>query len=258
MVITLTTDFGLRDAYVAAMKGVALGINPQAALVDISHDIEPQAVAQAAFVLETAHRYFPPGTVHLVVVDPGVGTQRRAMVLKTPSALFVAPDNGVLSYVIEAAGREAEAFAITNPRYWHHPVSTTFHGRDIFAPVAAYLSLGIPPGEVGEPLNSPPQTFPIPRPRREADGTLHGRILHIDAFGNLITNIGAGDLSPGQPAIEVGGEKIMGLSETYSGGEKFVALIGGSGYLEVAAPNDNAANLLAAKIGNPVIVGAGP
>jgi hypothetical protein len=136
VVITLTTDFGLRDAYVAAMKGVALGINPQAALVDISHDIEPQVVAQAAFVLETVHRYFLPGTVHLVVVDLGAGTQRRALVLKTPAAVFVVPDNGVLSYVIEAAGREA-------------------------------------------------------------DGTFHGRILHIDAFGNLITNIGAGDCRRG-------------------------------------------------------------
>jgi hypothetical protein len=257
MIVTLTTDFGLRDAYVASMKGVILGINPRATLVDICHHIEPQGITQAAFVLETTHRYFPPGTIHVVVVDPGVGTQRRALLLKTSSALFVAPDNGVLSYIVEEAGSEMEAFHLTNPNYWHHPVSTTFHGRDIFAPVAAHLSLGTPPHEFGEPFSSP-LTFPIPRPTWTADGSLHGHILHIDAFGNLITDIKAQDLTPGQVVIEVGGERIEGLTHTYTGGEKFLALIGSSGYLEVAAPKKNAASLLAAKIGDPVKIGKEP
>lgn len=155
--VTLTTDFGTADGYAAAMKGVILGINPAARLVDISHGIQAQNIPQAAFVLGTACPYFPDGTVHLVVVDPGVGTARRAVILKTPRAYFVAPDNGVLSYVVrdgEKADRAEkgprhiklppglEAVSITRPRFWRQPVSATFHGRDIFAPVAARLSLG--------------------------------------------------------------------------------------------------------------------
>ena len=161
-IITLTTDFGISDAYVATMKGVILSINPEAKIIDISHSIEPQDILQAAFLLNVAYRYFPKQTVHLAIVDPCVGSERQGIILKTPSALFVAPDNGILSYVInelsltEGSSNQysqepekvklkggLEAAAITDPRFWRHPVSPTFHGRDIFAPVAAGLSLGI-------------------------------------------------------------------------------------------------------------------
>ena len=174
--ITLTTDFGLTDGYVAAMKGVIYSINPEATIVDICHNIQPQNIRQAAFVLSTAYSYFPSYTVHLVVVDPGVGTNRRAIILKTPKAHFVAPDNGVLSYVIDAyspqpvpdsqrvkLGPESKAYAITKSEYWRKPVSNTFHGRDIFAPVAARLSLGMMASSLGDNVDTV-TAFPIPHP----------------------------------------------------------------------------------------------
>jgi len=169
-IITFTTDFGLSDAYVAAMKGVILGINPEAKLIDICHTIKPQNISQAAFVLSTAYRFFPQKTVHLAVVDPRVGTERRAVILRTLSADFVAPDNGILSHVIQELSvkqiasndnlqqRELEprleAVSITKSQFWRTPTSNTFHGRDIFAPVAALLSLGFPPINFGEAITS--------------------------------------------------------------------------------------------------------
>jgi S-adenosylmethionine hydrolase len=194
-IITLTTDLGLTDAYVAAMKGVILGINPEAKLVDICHSIKPQNISQAAFVLSTAYQFFPQKTIHMVVVDPGVGTERRAIILRTPSADFVAPDNGVLSYVIQQFSAkpvedivnaqqielepEMEAVALTEPRFWRSPVSPTFHGRDVFAPVAALLSLGFPPIDFGEAITSI-LMLPLPRPYQALDGLLVGHILHMD------------------------------------------------------------------------------
>jgi S-adenosylmethionine hydrolase len=271
-VITLTTDFGLSDAYVAAMKGVILGINPSANLVDICHTIKPQNVSQAAFVLGTVYRYFPKGTVHLVVVDPGVGTERRAVILRTPEADFVAPDNGVLSYVIQeyAAGPAdaerrklnsnsgIEAVAVTESKYWLSPVSNTFHGRDIFAPAAAHLSLGTPLPQFGEKVDSL-AVLPLARPRVEPDGTIKGTVLHIDTFGNLITGIKSGDLpASGTIIVEVGKEKIHGLSRTYGSGSGLVALIGGSGYLEISLVGGSANDLLKADIGDEVAVRENP
>ncbi|MFC1870189.1 S-adenosyl-l-methionine hydroxide adenosyltransferase family protein [Chloroflexota bacterium] len=266
-VITLTTDFGLSDAYVAAMKGVMLGINPEAKLVDICHTIEPQNIRQAAFVLSTAYSFFPAGTTHLVVVDPGVGTERRGIILRTPSASFVAPDNGVLSYVIaQSSARPVktkqqqlklepglEAVAITNPGFWRSPVSPTFHGRDIFAPVAARLSLGAPPSDFGAAVTSVTM-LPIFHPCRAPDGTLVGHILHIDNFGNLITNISSRDLPPAKQAIniEVGRHTISGLSCTYAEGSGLLALIGSSGYLEIALKDGKASTLLDAGVGNEI------
>ena len=240
-IITFTTDFGLADAYVAAMKGVILGINPEAKLVDICHTIKPQNIPQAAFVLGTAYQYFPQKTVHMVIVDPGVGTERRAIILRTPAADFVAPDNGVLSYVIqEYSARpvkssvtlqqtELEAVAITKSRFWRSPVRPTFHGRDIFAPVAAQLSLGIPPIDFGEAITSV-AVLPFPYPYRATDGSLVGHIIHIDSFGNLITSIKQDDIPPPERAItiEVGNQSISGLSLTYAENEGLLALIGSS------------------------------
>ena len=265
-IITLTTDFGLTDAYVAAMKGVILGINPEAKLVDICHTIKPQNIAEAAFVLSTAYPFFPEGTIHVVVVDPGVGTERRAIILRTPTAFFAVPDNGVLSYIIQdystksskskqprKLGPELEAVAITKPEFWRSPVSPTFHGRDIFAPVAARLSLGLPLKEFGETITSL-TVLPLSQPYQETDGSLVGHILHIDSFGNLITDIKNGDLPREKQSItiEVGDRHITGLSRTYAEAKKLLALIGSSGYLEVSLKEGSASAFLKAKIGDEV------
>jgi len=271
-VITITTDFGLKDAYVASMKGVILGINPEASLVDVCHSIEPQNILQAAFVLSTAYRHFPKKTIHLVVVDPDVGSNRRAIILRTSAASFVAPDNGVLSYIVQQSliepvvkkgkisvkgkikpGEDLEVVHITNPRFWKSPVSPTFQGRDIFAPVAAALSLGFPPIEFGEPLASL-EVLPIPYPGRRPDGSLMGHIIHIDSFGNLITDIISQDLPATEEVdtIETGSRLVSGLVRTYSEGNGLIALIGSSGHLELSLRGGSAASLLGAKIGDDV------
>jgi len=269
-IITLTTDFGLTDAYVAAMKGVILGINPEAKLIDICHSIRPQNISQAAFVLSTAYEFFPRRTIHVVVVDPGVGTERRAIILRTPLADFVAPDNGVLSYVIQQSSAkpingkrqqielapELEAVAITKPQFWRSPVSSTFHGRDVFAPVAARLSLGSPPIDFGEAITSL-TVLPLLYPYQASADTLVGHILHIDNFGNLITNIKGNDLPKQTIIIEVGNQFIYGLSRTYAEGRGLLALIGSSGYLEVSLKGGNASTFLDAEIGNEVKVRIG-
>jgi S-adenosylmethionine hydrolase len=255
-IITLTTDFGLADAYVAAMKGVILTINPEAKIVDICHNIKPQNVSGAAFVLSTAYRYFPRKTIHVVVVDPGVGTERRAIILRTPAADFVAPDNGVLSYVMPDHSEirpRREMVAITNQRFWRSPVSATFHGRDIFAPVAAHLSLGASLADFGEKITSL-KTLPLPRPQRSKDGSLIGHIIHVDSFGNLITDVRQDDLPRGEVTIEAGGKTISGLSRTYAGGKGLLALIGSGGYLEVALREGSAGAFLNAHSGDEVII----
>jgi len=265
-VITLTTDFGLQDAYVAAMKGVILGINPNATIVDICHSIKPQNIDEAAFLLSTAHPHFPKDTIHTIVVDPEVGSQRRAIILRTPQAFFVAPDNGVLSYFLHrhasprgspTPGRLVRlppgiaAVEITNPRFWHHPVSTTFHGRDILAPVAAHLSLGVPLQEFGRPVTSL-HAFALPRPRRGQGGELVGNVLHIDGFGNIITNIRPEDLPSERFRLEIAGQCIDSLSSTFAsaGVDQLLACIGSSGYMEIAVRNGSAAARLAVKVGD--------
>jgi len=274
-IITLTTDLGLTDAYVAAMKGVILSINSEAKLIDICHCVKPQNISQAAFVLGTAYQFFPPKTIHVVVVDPGVGTERRAIVLRTPLADFVAPDNGVLSYVIRPFSHqptadntnqqqielapELEAVAITKPQFWRSPVSPTFHGRDIFAPVAAQLSLGFPLTDFGDIINSV-TVLPLPHPHWTPDGKLVGHILHIDSFGNLITDIKSDDLSQtGQSiTIEVGNQLITGLSRTYAEGKGLLALVGSSGHLEISLKDGSACARLDAEVGDEVRIGQQP
>jgi S-adenosylmethionine hydrolase len=270
-VITLTTDFGAGDAYVASMKGVILTINPRAVIVDICHSIEPQNVLQAAFVLGTAYRYFPEGTIHLAVVDPGVGSQRKAIILKAPKSFFVAPDNGVLSYIIDELdtapskpanhfspdpeerelGAGLEAVAITNPDFWLKPASTTFHGRDIFAPVATHLSLGTAIHKFGDSL-SHVYAFHIPQPYHDNRGNLTGCVLHIDSFGNLVTNIRSGDLPGERTTIAIGKKHIDGISRFYAEKEGLAAIIGSSGYLEISLKNGNAAASLNARVGDEI------
>jgi S-adenosylmethionine hydrolase len=275
-VITLTTDFGYNDAYVAAVKGAILSINPEANIIDVSHSIKPQNILQAAFILSIAYRYFPKQTVHVAIVDPGVGSERRGIILKAPSAVFVAPDNGILSYIIDdlfanvvaqSIGRSLtnqatteivfkkglQAAAITDPRFWRHPVSPTFHGRDIFAPVAAGLSLGISPYEFGEKINSL-HILPIPKPSFESDGSIVGRVLHIDHFGNLITNIKTSDLPRKDLMIEVAGYRIQGITDYYAQKEGVLAIVGSSGYLEISLRDGSACDFLGAAVGDEVIV----
>ncbi len=270
-IITITTDFGLADGYVAAIKGVILGVNPDVTLVDICHSIQPQNVAQAAFVLSTAYPFFPRKAIHLVVVDPGVGTERRAIILRTPEACFIAPDNGVLSYVIQQfsakpsadtpdiqqveLGSELEAVELTEPRFWRAPVSPTFHGRDIFAPVAALLSLGFPPVNFGKEIGSVTM-LPLPQPAPALDGSVVGHVLHIDNFGNLVTNIARRHLPPTKEPldIEVAGHVVSGLSRTYAEGRGLLALIGSNGYLEVSLRGGSAHAFLKAEVGGEVRV----
>ena len=270
--ITLTTDFGIADPYVGVMKGVILGINPEATLVDISHDIQPQSILEAAFVLEGAHRFFPEGTIHVLVVDPGVGTLRRVVLLTTPSASYLAPDNGVLSYVFrdafpkrpEAAAESqvglppgCRAYHITNSKYWLHPVSSTFHGRDIFAPVAAHLTLGVSAQTLGQETEHL-TTLDIQRPER-VDQTITGHVVHVDRFGNLITDIPADDLLLREHiSVEIRGHLVSRLSPSYHEGDGLLAIIGSHGNLEVFVKNGSAAERLGAGVGERVRVDLGP
>jgi S-adenosyl-L-methionine hydrolase (adenosine-forming) len=268
--ITLTTDFGTADGYVSAMKGVIYSLNPEATVVDISHNIQSQNIRQAAFVLSTVHSYFPSYTIHLVVVDPGVGSNRRAVIVKTPKAHFVAPDNGVLSYIVDAyqpqpipdsqrvkLSPELKAYAITRSEYWRKPVSNTFHGRDIFAPVAARLSLGLMASSLGDEIDTL-TTFAIPRPYRQ-DEMLIGQILHIDNFGNLITSFQESFLQTnGQSTtIIIGDRSIHGIARTYSESSGPTALFGSSGYLEIAVANGYAADFFRAKVGDEIKIKLG-
>jgi len=269
-IITLTTDFGLTDAYVAAMKGVILGINPRAKIIDICHTIAPQNISQAAFVLNTAYKFFPERTIHVVVVDPEVGTGRRAIILRTHGFDFIAPDNGVLSYIMEPFVKERlspaqrqvtlplelEAVSITKPEFWRTPVSSTFHGRDIFAPIAARLSLGTSPEEFGDVINSI-TLLPETRPYQESEDTLAGRIIHADRFGNLITNFKREDLPEEPFIVEVGNRSISGLRRTYAEGEGLLALIGSSGYLEIAVKGGSALDFLGVAVGSEVRIKLG-
>ncbi len=253
-VITLCTDFGTRDGYVAAMKGVILSLAPGAQLVDITHEVPPQAVREAAFVLASAYGYFPPGTVHLVVVDPGVGSDRRLLAVRAGYYYFVAPDNGVLSLVLRAQAT-FEAVALTRRAYWREEVSHTFHGRDILAPVAAHLANGVPLSALGEPLREPVQlAWPAPERRGQ---TIIGHVLHIDRFGNLVTDIPAAMLFARTDwRVVVGRVRAAGIRPTYAsvGRGEPLALIGSHGYLEVAVREGSAEKMAGAKVGDVVHV----
>ncbi len=270
--ITLLTDFGIEDAYAAVMKGVILTRDPRATLIDITHAIEPQNIRHGAFVLGTAYRYFPKNTIHVAVVDPGVGSERRGIILKVPGALFVAPDNGLLSYVIDQLDlnedlvpetgfdatmirlkRGIEAVSITDPRFWRTPVSPTFHGRDVFAPVAAGLSLGLSPYEFGEKTDVL-TVLPITRPLKLGPGETLGHVMHIDHFGNLVTDIRSSDLPPGPVEIYVAGSRIDGISHHYLEPGGLLALVGSSGYLEISFRNGSAARHLDSMVGDEVSV----
>ena len=239
--ITLLTDFGTRDHFVGTMKGVILSINPEARIVDISHDISPGDIRAAAFVLAQAYPYFPPGTIHVVVVDPGVGSSRRAIAARTPNGYFIAPDNGVLAWVF-SCHRDCDVVALTQPRFHRPHVSRTFHGRDIFCPVAAHLSRGVPFEELG-PKIVDFDAGTVEQPKKHGN-ILRGRVIYVDRFGNLVTNVPHEALER-RPlvSVRVGPLVIDRLSESYAeraAGEP-LAILGSHGFLEIAARDDNAA-----------------
>ncbi|HEY3232190.1 MAG TPA: SAM-dependent chlorinase/fluorinase [Roseiflexaceae bacterium] len=263
-IITLTTDFGQTDSYIGSMKGVILAIAPDVRLVDITHAIGPQDTHQAAYILKTFYHFFPPGTIHLVIVDPGVGSQRRAIAFSTPEAFFVAPDNGILTHVWrDARARWApetcEAVELTERRFWRERVSNTFHGRDIFAPVAAHLASGVPLSAFGPRLLALNEAT-LDQPLRGRAGELVGRIIHVDHFGNCITNITPGDLEQvgkgTQVVVDIIDQHISGLHQNYADGPvgALIALIGSSDHLELAVRNGNAAKTLGVGIGDTVRV----
>jgi len=258
-IITLTTDFGTRDGFVGTMKGVILGINPDATIVDITHEIAPQDVEQGAFLFAASAKYFPANTIHVVVVDPGVGSARRAIAIQVGETIFVAPDNGVLTKEIERLrDKEIRAVQLSNTKFFLPHVSNTFHGRDIFAPCAAHLSLGTPLEEMGEPITDW-VTLPHVLPMQRGDGAWVGRVVHIDRYGNVVTNIAAEmlrDADPARVVVEIAGKKISGLKRTYADGEEgeLIALISSSWELEIAQRNGDAAKTLGILNGAEVVV----
>jgi hypothetical protein len=260
-VITLTTDFGHGSPYVAAMKGVVLSLNPAATLVDITHDVPRQDVRYGAIVLEDVTDRFPAGSIHVAVVDPGVGTERPIVYARVGRQGYVAPDNGLLSRLARRT-RPEKIVRLAEPEYWLHPVSKTFHGRDIMAPVAARLSLGLEPDHLGIPQDELemldwPEVHVLP-------DRIEGSILWIDAFGNLITDIKSAMI--GEPVraapvtITCRGRSVEGIAGTYGEHPQgaLIALIGSSDRLELAVVGGNAARRLGAQVGDVVNVGTAP
>jgi S-adenosylmethionine hydrolase len=243
-IITLLTDFGWGDGYIGAIKGVILGINPHCRISDVAHEIAPHDVMGAALVLGQIYPFFPSGTIHVVVVDPGVGGTRRPLVLEAGGYLFVGPDNGCFTPVLKRE-RAVRAYELTEERFRLSRVSHTFHGRDIFAPVAAHLSLGVSTAAMGPPLDTTTlTTLSIPDPVLEG-ATLIGEVIRVDSFGNLVTNISPETFQTlaGNETIqiEIKGEKVEGLKQSYEeGGEgEIIALWGSAGFLEIAVKEKN-------------------
>lgn len=250
--ITLLSDFGTRDAYVASMKGVILALNPEAVLLDLSHEIPPQDIRAGALVLATASPYFPPGTVHLAVIDPGVGGSRRGLAARCRGQFWVGPDNGLFHPVFTQA-EDLTIVSLENPAYFRPQVAATFHGRDIFAPVAAHLSLGVDLAQMGPAIRDP-ATLHLPVPEFTPQ-VVRGEIIYVDRFGNLVSNLDGAALQvwlgPAAIHLEVGPVTIRRLVRTYAdaGPGEFLALIGSHGYLEIACSQGDAARRLGAGVG---------
>ena len=257
-IITLTTDYGTNDHLVGTLKGVILKINPDVTIVDITHEVAPYDVLDGALAIASAYRYFPARTIHVVIVDPGVGTERRPLLVSGETQYFVAPDNGVLSLVYEQETALLVRHA-TAEHYFLQPVSKTFHGRDIFAPVAGWLSKGWQSASMGEEI-SDYKRFALPKPKA-ADGVTQGTVLRMDHFGNLLTNFRPDDmpdgaLKSGTLRMQVNGKEVKRLVETFAQGEpgEPVALVGSSGFIEIAVNKGNAARVVGAGRGAAVVV----
>ena len=258
-IITLLTDFGAQDFFVGAMKGVILSVNPDATIVDISHEIPPQDIETAAFNLLSCYRDFPSGTIHVAVVDPGVGSERRAVLIECANQFFVGPDNGLFSWICERE-KDWTAIHVTKERFFRHPVSKTFHGRDIFAPVAAALSKGVAPQEFGKPLPDIVQLETL-EPTNVDNNTIAGRIIHIDRFGNCITNFTSEHLrSRGSASwrIILNEREISSFREFFAAAaaNEIFCAVGSAGFLEICTPNASAANLLDVHRGQKLLLRA--
>jgi S-adenosylmethionine hydrolase len=254
--LTLTTDFGTASPYVASMKGVILSLNPDVRILDLTHKIPPQDVRHAAFFLASALPHFPPEALHVVVVDPGVGGSRDVLYVEVGNQRLLAPDNGCWTLLHE--GRPPlRVIRLTEERYWRHPVSDTFHGRDIFAPVAANLTLGLDPRRLGPPAKNWVRLH-RPTPSAAAEGLL-GEVIFVDDFGNLITNIPGEALTQeaGTRWVKVGGQEVPRFVRTYAEAEPgtLVALVSSDGWLEVAVAHGSAAQRLHAGVGTVVSTG---
>jgi S-adenosylmethionine hydrolase len=264
--VALLTDFGHSDAYAGVMKGVILARNPSARLVDLCHDVPPQDVRRGAFLLASSLPYFPHGTIFLVVVDPGVGTARRPLAIEAGRWRFVGPDNGVFAWALRFLARDGHAritvdagrlrlesgraAQLNERRFWRPRVSSTFHGRDIFAPVAAELSLGRALEDFGPSVDDLVD-LPWPEVHKTDDGTLIGEVITVDGYGNLVTNLQPADLLA-QSIFEIAGRSIQGLSPHFQSQADLVAVPGSSGFVEIAAPNASAATILSVKPGAAV------
>lgn len=248
--ITLITDFDTTDHFVGTMKGVILNINPDVQIVDICHKVASYDIFDAAFTLAQSYRFFPPDTIHLVVVDPGVGTVRRPLLVRTMAYKFVAPDNGVLSLIYEREER-AEVRHITADHYFLNPVSNTFQGRDVFAPVVGWLSKGVEVDKFGDPITEYTK-FASPKPKRVGDSLIKGVALRIDKFGNIITNLTPEDVpqlfaeNPPPFKIMINEQEITRLNLAYSMGKpsEVFAIVGSSGYIEICTNRGSAAKIL--------------
>jgi S-adenosylmethionine hydrolase len=255
-VITLLTDFGLSDTFIGVMKGVIWSIAPGAQIADLTHEIPPQNVLEAAMAIAEAAPYFPAGTIHTCVVDPGVGTARRPMLALIGGQYFVGPDNGIFSLLIDNAEDLTTPpvyIDLNKPRFWLPQVSKSFHGRDIFAPVAAHLASGVPFEELGDPFDDPVR-IAIPVPQKTAHGCV-GQVLHVDHFGNLITNITPKELQANNSVIvHVKDRTIKGLTQTFGScpSGELIAMFDSGGHLEISVVNGSAAALLNVGSGEPV------
>ncbi len=259
-VLALLTDFGERDSYAGTMKGVIYSICDDARIVDLSHNLDRQDVTGAAFILSSCYKYFPHNTIFVCVVDPGVGGERDILCMKAGDYIFLAPDNGLLS-ILESECRAEVIRTVKNEELWLRDVSMTFHGRDIFAPVAAHLANGTDLQNVG-PKRNRISSLKLPRPVKTAGGALKGKVIYIDRFGNLITNVRAAtlqtNLSPSMQSltVSVAGKKIKGISHSYGEAAegRLLALIGSSGYLEIAANKASAGEQLGCSRGADVFI----
>jgi S-adenosyl-L-methionine hydrolase (adenosine-forming) len=258
-IITLTTDYGTNDHLVGTLKGVILKINPDVTIVDITHNVNPFDLLDGALAIGSAYSYFPPKTIHVVVVDPGVGTERRPLLVSGQNQYFVAPDNGVLSVIYEREQSNLVVRHANAEHYYLQPVSKTFHGRDIFAPVAAWLSKGWQTASMGDEIQDF-KRFALPRPK-EADGAVKGVVLRADTFGNLITNFRAEDLpeaaaAEGTIKLQVGNQAVTRLVDTFARGNngEVIAYVGSSGYIEIGVNKGSAARTLGLGRGTPVIL----
>ncbi|MBN1882907.1 MAG: SAM-dependent chlorinase/fluorinase [Deltaproteobacteria bacterium] len=252
--ITMLTDFGIKDPFVGVMKGVIHGIHPAARTIDLTHEVPPQDVRSGSFMLLCAYRYFPPGTVHLAVVDPGVGTERRALVIATNRHLFVGPDNGILTWAALDDGIRFSV-SITNDEYLLPQPSTTFHGRDVFAPAAAHLCRGVNPEDLGGKIDDV-LMLDFPHPEIHSASRIVGAVIHTDRFGNLITNVRLTDDERARVTkVKLKNVSIPGISITYMDGDpgEPLALVGSSGFVEIACSQSSAAFILGAHRDDEVI-----